>query len=197
MIGLDSLGQPKQLNRRYSHLLIRMSKTCTKCDIEKPLSEFGKHKDTKDGKTVWCLQCKREHSAKHRNTPAGIYQQIKGQIKFTKRHKGERDNRGYIRGVRKDLLCTQDEFIEWYESQPKICAYCEVSEDELNSVDDVWNRRLTRLSVDAIDNDKGYSIGNMVLSCGRCNATKSDFFTHDEMLEIGKIIRKHWDKCQK
>lgn len=173
------------------------SKVCSKCGEEKPVTEFSSSAPNKDGYNSWCKQCCRDSSKRWRETSSGIYSQIKGQIKFTKKHGGERDWRGYLRSPRKDLLCTQDEFVEWYKFQPKICAYCGILEDELNSVDDVWNRRLTRLSVDAIDNSKGYFIGNMVLSCGRCNVTKSDFFTHDEMLEIGKIIKEHWNKSDK
>ena len=170
-----------------------VTKVCTKCGQEKPLSEFGKHKRSKDGRAWHCLECSRKHSKYFRETPAGIYQQIKGQIKFSQKHKGKRDYRGYIRIPRKDLLCSQNEFVKWYESHPKICAYCDISEKELHAIEDVWNKKIIRLTVDCVDNNKGYSIDNMTLSCGRCNITKNDFFTFEEMQVIGKIIRSHWE----
>ena len=34
-------------------------KTCTKCGEEKELSEFSKHKRTKDGRDYWCRCCHR------------------------------------------------------------------------------------------------------------------------------------------
>lgn len=35
------------------------TKICTKCGLEKPFSEFHKHKDTKDGLTYICKDCKK------------------------------------------------------------------------------------------------------------------------------------------
>jgi len=167
-------------------------KTCTLCKETKSPSEFGKHRSMKDGLSCWCKGCTRKKSKEYRDSPAGIYTALKGQINYTKKHKNRRDYRGYIRRPRKDLLCSQSEFITWYNIQPKICVYCGISEKELNILDDVWNEKLLRLSVDCIDNNEGYSLDNMVLACGRCNITKNDFFTFNEMKEIGKIISEHW-----
>ena len=43
---------------------------------------------------------------------------------------------------------------------------------------------------DRMDNSLGYSISNIALSCQRCNNIKGNFFTYDEMVKIGRIIRK-------
>ena len=48
-------------------------KKCTKCGIEKPLSEFHKHKNTKDGHRYDCKACR-----KHQQTL--YYQQNKEKI---------------------------------------------------------------------------------------------------------------------
>jgi hypothetical protein len=37
------------------------TKVCSKCHIEKPLTEFGKNKNNKDGMQNWCKKCKREY----------------------------------------------------------------------------------------------------------------------------------------
>lgn len=52
------------------------------------------------------------------------------------------------------------------------------------------NKGVKRLTIDRKDNKIGYIIDNMVLCCFRCNSTKSDFFTFEEMLKIGKKIIK-------
>ena len=171
-----------------------MSKTCSKCGLEKPLTEFSINKQNHNRPMSWCKQCRRDEGSRSRNTAAGIYQQIKAQIKYAKKHGETRTSKGRLRCKRKVLDCTQDEFVKWYNSQPKVCGYCGIKKESLNLVSDAYNRNLTRLSVDAIDNDKDYSIDNIILSCRRCNATKSDFFSHDEMVEIGKIIRNHWEQ---
>lgn len=42
-----------------------MKKVCTKCGVEKPLSEFNKHKASKDGHQAHCRECKKEHAAQY------------------------------------------------------------------------------------------------------------------------------------
>lgn len=41
------------------------TKICTKCNNEKPLSDFHNDKYTKDGKTAWCKKCRNEHLKKY------------------------------------------------------------------------------------------------------------------------------------
>jgi hypothetical protein len=46
------------------------TKTCIKCDIEKPISEFSKHEAAKDGFRNSCKDCTRLWHKEHRNKPA-------------------------------------------------------------------------------------------------------------------------------
>lgn len=107
----------------------------------------------------------------NRKSVEGIYTQIKGSNKQNRK-------------IKFDM--TKEEFITWYKKQERKCVYCDRTEKEV--VKD-RNGRFTRLSIDRKDNNKGYEIDNIVLCCLSCNATKSDFFTYDEMLKIGKIIK--------
>lgn len=43
---------------------------------------------------------------------------------------------------------------------------------------------ITGSSLDRKDNKIGYDMSNVVPCCGRCNFTKSDYFTYDEMREF-------------
>jgi hypothetical protein len=43
--------------------------------------------------------------------------------------------------------------------------------------------------LDRIDNAKTYSKKNCVVCCSICNKVKSNCFTYDEMIELGKVIR--------
>jgi hypothetical protein len=170
------------------------TKHCSRCGLEKPLTEFSKNKQNHARPKSWCKQCCREVSKNFAKTASGVYSILKGQTNFTTKHQGERDHRGFKRVVRKPLLCTRKEFIKWYEAQPRVCVYCDIHEEDLPLIEDTWfNNKQTRLSIDVVDNTHGYSIDNMVLSCGRCNMIKSDFFTFDEMKEVGKIIKRHWE----
>lgn len=78
---------------------------------------------------------------------------------------------------------TFEEFLTFTE-QPK-CCYCGESV--------VWNKHSKDgisgpYNLDRIDSSKGYSTTNCVVCCGLCNYTKSDTFTYDEMLRLGRTI---------
>lgn len=49
-------------------------------------------------------------------------------------------------------------------------------------------------NLDCKDNILGYTKLNLVVCCGRCNAGKSDKFTYNEWVEIGKCIRAMREK---
>ena len=59
----------------------------------------------------------------------------------------------------------------------------------------IWNKHSKNgmsgpYNLDRMDPLKGYSIENCVPCCGLCNYTKSDNFTYDEMIKIGKVIEE-------
>ena len=110
------------------------------------------------------------------NNPVGIYSVVMGGAK------------------RRNLLVeiTKEQFVSWYVGAEKTCFYCHRTTEQVDERNDYFAKRSKRLTVDRLNNDTGYSIDNIVLCCYRCNMIKGDFFTKDEMLEIGKIIQK---KC--
>lgn len=152
-----------------------MSKTCTKCRKVKPLSEFPIY----NGKVnSHCKQCRRDYGARYRNTPKGIYHNIK--------------NREALR-KRKPFKITEEEFLKWFEVQSKQCYYCGISWENAHLMRKHFGAHGVQLSVDCMENDKGYVLGNIVLACDRCNFIKSNIFTSREMKEIGeKFIKPKW-----
>jgi hypothetical protein len=77
---------------------------------------------------------------------------------------------------------------KWFNEQKQICTYCNCNVDEVNSYLEktkisVKNKRM---SVDRVDNNKGYILGNLTLSCFICNTHKKDFFSHEDFLKIAK-----------
>ena len=82
---------------------------------------------------------------------------------------------------------SKKEFAIWYNSQPKICSYCEIT------MEDSFKLQNKRLTIDRINNKKGYDLNNICLACFRCNAIKSDFFNKEEMGKIGhKFVKPKW-----
>lgn len=165
-------------------------KLCIKCGIEKLENEFNKSSFTKTGLRSWCRDCEKKENNKYRlenleeerrrkrewaKIPSGIYNAIKYGNK------------------RKQLIISKKDFIDWYNNEPKICSYCGITLEDLDKINDTHNNKISRLSIDCINNSKGYELGNICLACLRCNYTKNDFFTYDEMKEIGmKYIKTKW-----
>lgn len=112
-----------------------------------------------------------------KENPKGIYRVIKEGI--LKRHKPV------------DFLeITPEEFTDWYNNQEKICYYCGRSIKEVQQSNDAFNKKIYRLTIDRKNNDIGYTKNNICLCCYRCNSIKSDYFTEEEMLKIGQIIKE-------
>ncbi len=64
-----------------------------------------------------------------------------------------------------------------------VCCYCGIHKDQLKN----WiPNRSASLTIDRLDNSKGYISGNLAMCCYRCNRIKSDFFTASEMKEIAE-----------
>lgn len=87
-------------------------------------------------------------------------------------------------------------FYTWYENQAKkqkeLCEYCHLPGDTTAYYGKMFRkgRRGIRLEVDRKDGKKEYSPENCLLACYPCNNAKSDIFSYDEFLEIGKVISK-------
>jgi hypothetical protein len=95
-----------------------------------------------------------------------------------------------------------EEFKNWYETQysnsPK-CHYCEIPENLIEQI--YWKTRRTKrpatrtkLELERLDPFGNYNSENVVLACFNCNNCKSDLFSSDEFLKIGKEIQVVWQK---
>ncbi len=60
----------------------------------------------------------------------------------------------------------------------KFCIYCGTDKN---------------VGADRLDNSKGHTKENVVPCCFRCNATRNNNFTHEEMLLIGNFIKNNID----
>jgi hypothetical protein len=82
------------------------------------------------------------------------------------------------------------DFINWYNNQKQECHYCMRSLKEIKQ-DIIENKKYKgRLSIDRKDNNKGYTLNNIVLACRRCNYIKGDYITEEKMKKIGKFLYK-------
>ena len=157
-------------------------KRCTNCKEIKPLTQFSRHRLSKDGHAWQCKQCNSERAKLFRVSPRGIYTRIRGRALFEKK---------------KPFNLDKECFVAWYNLQAKHCVYCGISEEDVILWQDNFNRHVRKLSVDCMINDVGYVIENLVLACERCNTIKGNMFSHEQMLEIGdKYVRPIWERLK-
>ena len=89
------------------------------------------------------------------------------------------------RKIPQEFLLIEQEFINWYNSQEKKCIYCGRTQEEIEkNPRKQANGIERRLSIDRKDNNKGYEINNISLSCYKCNQEKSYNFTQWEFFSI-------------
>lgn len=85
------------------------------------------------------------------------------------------------------------DFIKWYKKQRRICGYCGVKEIEIiGKKFKCW--QIKRLQIDRKNCNKPYQKGNLVLACPVCNFIKGDYFTYEEMMTIGEVIKEIREK---
>ena len=84
---------------------------------------------------------------------------------------------------------TYEEFVEF--TALGFCHYCDlpIKWSEYNP-----HKNGSGYYLDRKDNQLGYTKTNLVVCCSRCNRGKSDQFTYEEWVELGKCIRRLREK---
>lgn len=158
-------------------------KVCSQCKKEKPLSEFWKDSSKAQGVEGYCIDCKRARKRQYRI--ANRNKLVKYNKKWDKNHPGRAIYHSISGRARKRELpyVTMDGFIPWYETQAQICHYCGCN------LETQKQDRANRFEIDRKDNEKGYTIDNIVLACSRCNVAKLDFWDYETFKKyIGPAI---------
>lgn len=93
-----------------------------------------------------------------------------------------------------------EDFYNWHEALERKCHYCGITEAKIATLLEsgrLYTKRIAtrgrKLEYDRKEPDESYvNIDNIVLCCYWCNNAKTDTFTHDEFLEVGKAIKAVW-----
>ena len=91
---------------------------------------------------------------------------------------------------------------KWWETTPKVCYYCSLPEnalEELHNQPGHINKRFPQrgksLEIDRKQANLPYAnIQNLALACYWCNNAKTDTFTEQEFLDIGRAIKSIWER---
>jgi hypothetical protein len=118
--------------------------------------------------------------------------------------RAERERIAKIRSVwtRKRFTPVFEDFYNWYEPLEKKCRYCDITEAEIAHLLECGKLKTKRISTrgrklefDRKDPDPSYEdLDNIVLSCYWCNNAKTDTFTFEEFLEVGKVFKAIWQQ---
>jgi hypothetical protein len=134
---------------------------CSECNKE--IRAQASHLKTHSGKCLRCTQLKEPYRF--------IYNELKNH-----------------RNKNVEFKISFEEFKEVIKDAK--CHYCNVPLVYHEHSRD-WGKQLTRAhQLDRKDNDKGYTIDNVVTCCWTCNRLKSDAFTYEEFCRIGKILKE-------
>jgi len=85
-------------------------KRCSKCKQWKPLSKFGKHKDSKDGLRYWCKECEALYYQKcHRKNKKQLNKRSR-EYYYANRERMIKQSREYYKSHRKQITEYQHKY---------------------------------------------------------------------------------------
>lgn len=88
------------------------------------------------------------------------------------------------------VLITYEQYAAIAISQPG-CHYCGAALSWHTVIQHSRHtKKQTGANLDRKDSSRGYEIDNVVPCCVRCNFGKNRFFTHDEWVKIGALIKE-------
>jgi len=156
-------------------------KKCSSCKIEKPTSCFSSNKSRGDGLSHICKECAKYNREKRKNDNIRNYF-----IDVIRTSKGVSKKRG-INNFNIDV-----EYLEsLYKNQNGLCAISGIKMTHTSGKGKI----ATNVSIDRIDNSKGYTKDNIQLLCQAINMLKFNM-TNSELelflLELSKNISEKY-----
>lgn len=139
-----------------SRIVEIFKKTCTKCNSDKPTTEFCKNKSFKDGLRYTCKACDKARREAYRKTIPGVITQVCGQQWYNSKIRGHAMP-SYTRQELTDCLTSSDTFNKLY--------WLWVSSG--------YDTRL-KPSCDRLDDSKGYSFDNIRIVTWQENFEKAN-----------------------
>jgi hypothetical protein len=150
-------------------------KTCSKCKISKPLTEFNKTKTNKDGLSYLCGECNRESSKAYRERNHKRYyenQKAKRETEsvFISQTLYSLKTRANKKGL--DVDVTSEYLLQLLQESEYLCN---VTGQKMSLVTHPRKKaNAFKASLDRVDSTKGYIQGNVQWVCWAVNQMKSD-----------------------
>ena len=167
------------------------TKKCPKCGEVKSLADFVKDRTRKNGVGGWCKKCFNKDTTRRRNTENGYlkmrYYSMKGR-EFTE----------YKWARKSKCLFTFDEFLAAWEKHKSIYGMKSAWGPGVNNLeqhlpitmiltknpDKKAKRMDSNLSIDRLDNNRDYTVQNIIFIRGDENTRKKDSSYEDCKIQI-------------
>jgi 5-methylcytosine-specific restriction endonuclease McrA len=166
-----------------------ITKICTSCKLEKPISEFPPGKNYKGGVRSQCLECKRaEWRNRYHNVP-GIKEKHSKQSKDRKLARPREYWAYSTMSGHKSQGCTIELSRKELIDLANITDHCEICGEPMDwGLIGKQDHSLDNSpSLDRTDNEKVLRIENVQIVCSRCNVSKNSR-TMDEFIAYCKMI---------
>ena len=136
---------------------INSQRICTKCTVDKNLNEdFNKHIKYDSGRLYICKECKNQQVHEYNSTFDGCVTVLLSHCKSSAKTRGKRGRIGAS-----EFTLTKKDIKEKYKEQQGLCYYFK---SKLK-----FSRCGDKMSIERLDNDKGYTADNCVLASQMAN----------------------------
>jgi len=143
------------------------TKKCTKCKIIKNITEFYPRPERRKGEGIrsTCKLCDKLKKDKYYATEDGFMKKLF--LSMNDRKIATKRNMSY------SVDFTKEEFLQlWKEYKKKYGMFCFYTKVPLNFIKSPEKIRGNQVSVDRIDNSKGYSKNNIIFCSAKANLLK-------------------------
>lgn len=182
--------------------MVPTSKTCRKCNEDKPLEEFYRSPDCRFGRMARCKKCVSKKREEVQNNPKRVpkkkkcnsCQRVKPASEFSRRASTASGLRAYCKvccdldrktprqlfrrykqSARDRNLSFKITFEKFLSFQKHPCTYCGDTQDAI--------------ALDRIDSNVGYEIHNLTRCCGTCNYMKRRHSVEEWLAHLEKVLR--------
>lgn len=166
------------------------TKTCVLCNVDKKFNWFQIDVREKDGLTNACIPCILD-SKKIKQTRRTLMN-FKGNGQLKRYLKKYVNTKAGAKRRSKPFTISKEDFLKWNVVQQRKCTYCDITE-EIIKTKKIFN--VPRMTLDRMNNKRGYTLKNICLACIRCNTIKGNCISYKQMKEIGqKYMKPIWQK---
>ena len=150
-------------------------KVCRKCSENKENSEFHICKSYKDNLSVWCKSCKREYDKKYRQSDKIVNYYKSDEYK---KKKAASFNKNYLQRKINNIKSkikfrNKDTEFSIKLEDLEVVEYCPLLNIKLDYTVGSGRKNWNSVSIDRIDNNKGYIPGNVWIISKLANTMKN------------------------